>query len=673
MNAFFGLLGAVLGLLLGHGGGVARIVLILLCCALSFAWAKSRKGTWWFLAALAIGVTFSMLEVFWPETLGYGTYEGFVVKSADNYVVLQSGLRRYYVSISNNAYEVGDYLRLSGTKGEFTFTTYESRFDFSSYLKDFGARYEITSYKHQALWKVPLRFRAYQKNFLSSFSSHAKAMLDSLLFGKKDYSSSFIDAASSLNVLFVLSSSGLFYQWALKGVKRVAGIFAHKYADVITLAVGAVFLPFGFAKVGIIRAFSMRLIHLLDERFWKRDLDYLTRLGIAGLAILGIDVHYAFQTGFLLGFGICLAMYFLGPRIKHKKKLIEKARGFALLRLFLLPLSMSSGGIHLFSGVFSLLLAPFSFLVVALGFLSLATIPFTVILNPIGDAFYALLTKLEAWNVTIPLPAPSTVFLGGFYLLYYFAIYLSEMHFHGWRRLFVSAFIGIYAFSLLPIIPLATQSVSFLNVGQGDCCLIQDGTTTVMIDTGGVSSFDIAEESLIPYLRKKRIYHIDALIASHQDYDHIGGVESLQKHFNVRKYVKEREDFPLTVGNLTFTNYNVFDAKEENDRSLVLSLNFMDKAWLFTGDAPTWVERSIIAEFGNIDCDILKVGHHGSDTSTCVEWVDALTPEEAVISVGRKNKYGHPKASVLSILYSRGVTVRRTDLEGTITYARIRR
>ena len=182
----------------------------------------------------------------------------------------------------------------------------------------------------------------------------------------------------------------------------------------------------------------------------------------------------------------------------------------------------------------------------------------------------------------------------------------------------------------------------------------------------------MAEESLIPYLRKRRIYKLDAIIASHQDYDHVGAVESLMKHFEVKRYVKDKEDFPLTIGEMTFYNYNTFDAEEENDKSLVLSLDFMDQAWVFTGDAPIWIEKAILKEHGPIDCDVLKVGHHGSDTSTCAEWLDALTPSLAVISCGRKNKFGHPKPSVLALLEQRGIPIRRTDLEGTIVLSRFR-
>ena len=176
---------------------------------------------------------------------------------------------------------------------------------------------------------------------------------------------------------------------------------------------------------------------------------------------------------------------------------------------------------------------------------------------------------------------------------------------------------------------------------------------------------------LIPYLRKKRIYHIDYLFITHHDFDHYGAADSLRRLYDVRHYVDDIDPFPIKVGSMVFTNYNEYGGTEENDTSLVLYTELMGKKWLFTGDAPKEIERKIIADHPDLDCDVLKVGHHGSDTSTCEEFVATITPQEAVISVGAKNTYGHPKQVVLATLKKYGVKIRRTDLEGTITYARL--
>jgi competence protein ComEC len=178
----------------------------------------------------------------------------------------------------------------------------------------------------------------------------------------------------------------------------------------------------------------------------------------------------------------------------------------------------------------------------------------------------------------------------------------------------------------------------------------------------------MAEEVLIPYLRKKRIYHLDYLIASHGDYDHIGAKDSLLKNFSVGKFIDSTESFPLTFGNVTLTNYNHYKASDENEKSLVLGMDFMDKKWLFMGDAPMEIEEEIIKDYPTLDCDILKAGHHGSKTSSSLDFLKTVTPDTAIISVGYKNHYGHPDKEVIARLESLNIEIRRTDVEGTITY-----
>ena len=126
----------------------------------------------------------------------------------------------------------------------------------------------------------------------------------------------------------------------------------------------------------------------------------------------------------------------------------------------------------------------------------------------------------------------------------------------------------------------------------------------------------------------------------------------------------------FNCGNLTFNNCNYYGDghSEENDKSLVLSFYICKKHFVVCGDAPKFVEKEIIKSVDNIPCDILRVGHHGSNTSTSEEWIKYLNPKEAVISVGKNNKYGHPDKEVLSVLKKYQIKIRRTDIEGTIKY-----
>ena len=221
--------------------------------------------------------------------------------------------------------------------------------------------------------------------------------------------------------------------------------------------------------------------------------------------------------------------------------------------------------------------------------------------------------------------------------------------------------------SVVPLQEPLTNCVYFVNVGQGDSIIIKNKTHTVMIDTGGNKSFDMASETLIPFMNKKKITHIDALILTHDDFDHSGAKDSLIQNFTVKNVLTEKSQFPYQIGDLKIDNLNTFNFEEENDKSLVLSLNFMNRKFLFTGDASVKTEEKIMEKY-DVDCDILKVGHHGSSTSSSEKFIKATSPEEAIISCGAKNSYGHPNQEIIDRLNKYNVKIRRTDKEGTICY-----
>ena len=192
-----------------------------------------------------------------------------------------------------------------------------------------------------------------------------------------------------------------------------------------------------------------------------------------------------------------------------------------------------------------------------------------------------------------------------------------------------------------------------------------------MIDTGGLQYKDLAKETLIPFLQKKRIYNIDLVIATHDDYDHSGALDSLKENFYVKNVVTEASNFPISINGINLMNYNLYTQElyEENEKSLVVGFTLNHTSYLITGDATKGIENKIMKDNKSIPCDILKVGHHGSNTSTSDEWIKYLKPKEAVISVGKNNRYGHPHKEVINTLLKNHITIRRTDLEGTIIYS----
>jgi len=232
--------------------------------------------------------------------------------------------------------------------------------------------------------------------------------------------------------------------------------------------------------------------------------------------------------------------------------------------------------------------------------------------------------------------------------------------------------------------------VHFLDVGQGDSALIMTGSNAMLIDAGdrGYGS------GIVSYLKKQGVKKLDYLILTHPHADHIGGAVDIINAFEIEKIIMPKvEHTTRTFENLLETiknkgmrittpvpgdGYELGSArfkilapnssgyKSLNDYSVVIRLTFGNTAFLFTGDAESMSESQILSKNFEVKSDVLKVGHHGSATSTSDRFLKSVKPKYAVISVGRGNKYGHPTQEVLERLDSYHVKVYRTDEVGTI-------
>ena len=199
---------------------------------------------------------------------------------------------------------------------------------------------------------------------------------------------------------------------------------------------------------------------------------------------------------------------------------------------------------------------------------------------------------------------------------------------------------------------------------------------------------------IVSYIKKLGINRLDFVIATHPHADHIGGMADVINAFDIGKLIMPKvehttrtfENLLLTIrnkglkitapvpgteyrlGNTSFTILapNSSSYKNLNDYSVVVRLTYGSTSFLFTGDAEQTSEKEILAKGYNIKSDVLKVGHHGSKTSTTTRFLDAVSPRYAVMCVGANNQYGHPAPETLSKLAERGIKVYRTDEAGTI-------
>ena len=235
-----------------------------------------------------------------------------------------------------------------------------------------------------------------------------------------------------------------------------------------------------------------------------------------------------------------------------------------------------------------------------------------------------------------------------------------------------------------------TLTVTWLDVGQGDAAVIQCGGQSMLIDGGKPEK----SSYIYAWLQQHGLSYLDVIVATHVDADHIGGLAGALNYASVGtaycpettgttetfqsfvKYLAQRgkqitvptagETFALGGAQVQILG-PLHRAEDSNDNSIVLKVSFGASSFLFTGDAERAEEQDLLNAGVNLQSTVLKVGHHGSDTSTSYPFLRAVAPQYAVISVGAGNSYGHPTEAVLSRLRDAGVTTFRTDMQGEIT------
>jgi competence protein ComEC len=213
------------------------------------------------------------------------------------------------------------------------------------------------------------------------------------------------------------------------------------------------------------------------------------------------------------------------------------------------------------------------------------------------------------------------------------------------------------------------EQVYFLNVEQGDCTvfIIPESKSAVLFDTGGSKYKDIAVKEIIPFLYSKGINKIDKVIISHDDYDHVGALESLQDNFDVGEIIENSMFKSVMIGKEEFVNLNVSEMRD-NDGSVVLYGKYGGYDLLLMGDASSLIELKVMNNVNNVD--ILKVAHHGSRDSSCMEFLMKIRGKIAIISVGENNSYKHPHEEVLDNLNKAGYLMLRTDENNDIGFGR---
>ena len=516
-----------------------------------------------------------------------------------------------------------------------------------------------------------------------------KGYLTMLIYGKKNIDADTYSYLQDLGVVHLFAISGLhisiftmLLEVLLKKIKK--GL--RNFIIIIFLIIYASLLGF---PASVMRALTMfiflKIFSFLKEKFKMSFKTYEIML-LSTSILLIINPYFLYDTGFLYSNLCTFGLIYYND--KTKNYLLKSLKTTYIATLWSLPLTVSLNySYNLLTPLFNIVFVPFiSFLfypICLITFLFPFFLPVLKILIKLLELLTIVFTKV---SINIILPKMSIIVI----IIYYLNIFLLSKYKKVYYHLFNILFLLIYPYGYSLDNSL---NVYYLDVSQGDASLIISPRKkeVTMIDTGGLTTDEnyYTAKNIIKFLHSINIKKIDNLIISHGDFDHIGNAFYLVNNIKVGKVIFNNNEFNELETNLIkilqdkkiefqkgnsnlqgkyltwqFLNTRLYD--NENDNSLVTYLKYQDYTFLFMGDASKLTEEDVIKKYKLPKIDFLKVGHHGSKTSSSKEFISKINPKYSIISVGRKNKYGHPNKEVLNNLDNSKIY--RTDQDGSIMF-----
>lgn len=437
----------------------------------------------------------------------------------------------------------------------------------------------------------------------------------------------------------------------------------------------------GFSP-SILRATLLFFLLSINKVFYLniRTLDILY---LVFIILVIINPFIIYNLSFILSFTAAFFLIFSSDLLKGKNYFVSLFKVSLLSYFASLPLSIYYFGYtNLLGTILNLVFVPLvSFVVFPLTLLTFIISKFYSILNITTNLLESLSLLFNKFKIIIYFPRINLIFV-----FIYLSILMLYIKFKKKICLYLIIVLLIF-FKIRPYMDNNTY-IYYIDVGQGDSILVVTPhlNKTILIDTGGIVSFNenyksnIVKNKTIPFFRRIGINKVDYLFLTHGDYDHAGEANELLSNFcvkkvfinkgninNIEKKINNKEvlrlkNFVIDNIKVNSLNNNVFN--NENDDSTILLFNIYDYKFLFMGDASIKTEEYLLNNYILPNVDILKVGHHGSYTSTSTDFINVIKPKYSVISVGENNMYKHPNKNVLDILDN--TKLFRTDVDGTI-------
>ena len=635
---------------------------------------------------LSISFFYSKKSIYSNETKVYGYIKSY--KVVNDYVTFylssKEDLVCTYKSSSFN-YNLGDYVLLEGSLELPSNNTIFNLFNYKKYLKYEGINYIFNVSSITKLKDNKNIFYGVKNYIMKKINSNInKNYLYTFILGNDD----FIDD----DVIESYRVNGISHLFSLSGMHIsiftmvILKIFDKcKFKDLIAIVLILFYLSITYSE-SILRASVMFILFKLNKKLKLSNINIMILTLIIALLI---DKYIIFKMGFQYSYLTSLFLVLYSNLIKRYK---FKTLVTSLIAFFVtMPITINSFfKVNFLSVILNLIFIPcVSILLFPLTLLSVV-LPISNILHKfilVFENFSIFVSKFDV--LVIVFPKINILFILIYYIVLLFV--LNSILKHTYKNIFLMLFVILlwkYKVYMNP-----NMIVTYIDVRQGDSTLIQlpYNRGVILIDTGGVKNYidntvnERVGENIVSYLNSLGINKIDYLILSHGDFDHIGNFYIIQNKINIKNVVFNCAEFNdlekdiikninsycscidrIKLNGYVFSFLNTKKFNNENDNSSVIYFNYFNYKFLFMGDAGVEKEKDILDKYNLSNVDVLKIGHHGSKTSSSKEFINEINPNYSIISVGKNNRYGHPNKEVLNNLSNSKIY--RTDQDGSIMF-----
>ncbi len=602
--------------------------------------------------------------------------------------------KKYQIMYFNPKEEIkyGDVISIKVKKIEEITSQFnnKSSFDSKKYYKSKKISYKIQAAEPMIIKSEPniieklKNIRENQIEKVKEIFPKNSYLINSLVFGEKIEDEDIYNQIKSIGIIQLFTISGLHISFIILIIDKLLKLLKiqDKNIKILSCFILLVYMPLSGGGTSVKRAILMFIISTCFF-YIEKEIDKIYIWLISLLIFIVINPFIILNIGFILTYLITFFLI-LNKDFLSNKTIKEEIYFNYYITMFIFPITINLN--NKFNILLPFLLIIYNrliYILLSLSFVIVLCINIKVnvvlvILKVVFNIFtniFLILNKISELS-TIKIHHYNYVFIViymSFYLKQLKEYYMFKDKINTKKKHFIIVLI------LLSLNINLIGTIDIIDIGQGDAIFIQKPLSyNILIDTGPKKS----KKEIEKFLDYKGIKKIDNLIITHNHEDHQGSFENIIKDYKIGKIYLNNNTYLKFEDLLNDYNYKIIDgfyknklgyfytssinSSEENNNSIVFLTNLGFKKWMFMGDAQKELEEEIINKY-NIDVDYLKIGHHGSKTSTSQELLDNTTPKEVFISSGRNNKYNHPNEEVINRLEKNKIKYKDTQFDYQIT------